>query len=373
MKRANTRTGVFTFLLALGTAAMSFIAGAAQAAPASAVSQPDQVQMGAASGPCSVMARQMPNPAMPSQPIHVFVPAGPGKTPLTGDRCNSAHRPAVVISHGFGAITPDAYKGLIEHLVSVGNIVVFPVYPLGTNTKQFEDSYRRFDAGVVAALAATRADTSRLGFWGHSFGGGMVPYLVRQAGARGWGGRGLWMSMVAQAYSQLVGKGAIDVPRNTQAMTLAFDDDNMADARLGIDVYSSLTIPAAQKRHITVRTDTHGQQALVADHLTPASVGNGLIDAYDFLLYRYADQLQGCAIGRTSCDVDWSTVGTWSDGRPLSPARVTDHPVDVGPAPALVADCDGGLAGGPPVATIGDQTILGGINPRWEKCGPTRR
>ncbi|MFC8527184.1 alpha/beta hydrolase family protein [Nocardia sp. NPDC057227] len=369
-RRSRWLYAVVGIVLMLGTQAQAHADPASPAAPAS---PPARDRMQVADEPCAVAVRQLPNPEMPAQPIFVYEPTGAAEAPLTGGRCESAARPAVVIAHGFSASDPGAYLGLIQHLVRAGNVVLYPTYPLGTTVQQFEDSYRRFDAGVVAALATTRADTSRIGFWGHSFGGGMVPYLAQQAGARGWGSRGLWISMVAQAYSQLVGTGQVEVPANTRAMTIAFDQDNAADARLGIDIFRSLTVPADQKWHITVRADAHGQPALASDHTTPASFGPAGEDTYDFLLYRYADQLEGCAIGRIGCDLDLSTVGDWSDGTPIAPALVGADPVDVGPAPALVADCDGGIAGGPPIATVGEQPLLGGINPRWQNCGPTHR
>ena len=91
------------------------------------------------------------------------------------------------------------------------------------------------------------------------------------------------MSNVAQAFTQLVGTGDIDVPSRTRAMTIAFADDAIADNRLGIDVFESLALPPAQKRSTSHR-DVRRPPAPFA--------GDGGPDAVDLLLWRSADLLQ---------------------------------------------------------------------------------
>ena len=144
-------------------------------------------------------------------------------------------------------------------------------------------------------------------------------------------------------------------------MTVAFAQDALADKRLGIDVFESLLLPAAQKRHVMINSDLHGYRALVAEHNAPtAAAGQG--DAIDFQLWRYADLLETCALTGRSCDADLSTVGTWSDGVPVVPAVVSAHPVDSGPMPAILAECDSlfGTGGLDPID----------LNPRRARCGP---
>ena len=212
-------------------------------------------------------------------PVRVYEPTGADASVQGGGRCDGSKRPTVFLAHGFGLSDPESYRGLIVHLVSVGNIVVYPSYDVSdhdgdgdTDRADLEESYRVVDAGIVAAVDATpRVDTSRVGWWGHSHGGGMIPWLVQQGVARGWGTKALWMSNVAQAYTQLVGDGDITVPSNTQSMTVAFEHDTLADKRLGIDVFESLTLPAAQKRHVMINTDVHGQPPLLAEHGAPSA------------------------------------------------------------------------------------------------------
>jgi hypothetical protein len=294
----------------------------------------------------------------PPASVFIYTPTGGAGAP-TGGHCDAARRPTVFIGHGFGNSDPATYADLITHLVSVGNVVVYPSYDFfdGTDRSALEESYRQTDAGIVAAVAAEpRIDRSRVGWWGHSHGGGMIPWLVQQGVARRWGTKAVWMSAVAPAYSQLVGDGAIAAPRHARAMVVAFEHDQLADARLGIDMYLSLSVPHAQKWHVTVNTDPHGQPAYMADHGSPAAEA-GKADAVDATLWRYADLLERCSLAGNDCDADLSFTGTWADGVAVVPATVAEHPVDVGPYPALLAECD--AAFGP------------SLNPRIARCGPT--
>jgi hypothetical protein len=345
----------------------------AAAAPVGLAAPPPQPPPGTpgGNGHCGLTTRSVSNPRPGATlPVWIFEPTGAAPATVTGGRCDDHKRPTVFVAHGFGSTDPASYQDLIDHLVSVGNVVVYPAYDANdrdgdgdVDRLDLEESYRVVDAGIVAGVTATpRVDTSRVGWWGHSHGGGMIPWLVQQGGGRGWGSKALWMSNVAQAFTQLVGAGTIGVPARTQAMTLAFEHDAFADKRLGIDVFESLVLPHTQKRHVTVNSDVHGQPPFIADHGSP-SAGDGQADAVDVQVWRYADLLETCALSRRSCDADLSTVGTWSDGVPIVPASVSAHPVDSGPMPAILAECDAGFAGGgaPPLD----------LNPRKDRCGPS--
>jgi hypothetical protein len=298
-----------------------------------------------ANGLCQTSVSSIDNPRRADDalalPVWIFEPTGTEIATIGGGRCDDAVRPTIFIGHGFGQKDPAAYAELIEHFVSVGNVVIYPTYDV-TDGEQgaLEESYRVADAGIVAAVAASpRVDTSRVGWWGHSHGGGMVPWLVQQGIARGWGGQAVWMSIIAQAFTQLVGVSEITVGPHTQALIVAFDRDWFADNRLGIDVFESLVLPDSQKRHITIRSDTHGRPSFKAVHGAPlASAGQA--DAVDFLLWRYADVLEVCALTGTDCDTDLSAIGNWSDGKAVVRAVLSTHPVDVGPSPAILAECD---------------------------------
>jgi acetyl esterase/lipase len=289
--------------------------------------------------------RSFPTPHWSGESTYVYQPTGTAKAP-TGGTCGGPRRPTVLIAHGTGESDPATFGGLVAHLVSNGTVVVYPTHTMESSDPQSnDDAYHAVRDGFVAAVASTpRIDTRRLGVWGHSFGGGMTPYLVQQIAARGWGHQALWMSIVAQAYTRLAstkGTRAIKVPAWTREMTVSMEDDQLADNRLGIDVYESLTLPFPRKLYVRLATDAHGQPPIVADHTAPAgSSGSATLDAVDYALWRYADVLESCALFRHGCGPDLPPLGRWSDGTPVVPALVAYHPVDAGPAPALLAECD---------------------------------
>jgi hypothetical protein len=344
-------------LLAPGT---SF---AASAAPVGVASQPGQTTHGFGSnGRCSQTSTVLNNPKWPSEKVYVYLPKGPASAP-TGGTCGGSKRPTVVLAHGTSESDPTTFAALVTHLVSNGNVVVYPTHTMEASDKQSNvNAYYAVRDGMVAAVATTpRIDTSRMGIWGHSFGGGMVPYLVQQVAARGWASASLWMSIVAQADTLLVtkpGTRTITVPAWTRSMTVSMEDDEDADNRLGIDVFESLNLPYPQKVYVRLNSDAHGQPPIVAEHTAAAGGGGTGVDAVDYALWRYADGLESCALGLGGCAADVTHLGSWSDGEPVTPALVAEHPVDTGPYPAALAECDAGYG-----------TVLNGD--RIAYCGAT--
>src|SRR4051812_33797072 len=355
-------------LLASTAAAVALVGLLGPAARAGLVapgaSQPAQAKTGPGSdGPCTVKQTQFDNAPMTYKdkgsdtqlgptPVYVFQPAGAGTATVAGGRCDGAKRPTVFVAHGLGGTDPNSnYGGLGHHPGSVGNIVVYPTYSSNSGSLDELRALDRYvNAGMVTAAAKyPRIDTTRVGWWGHSLGGSMIPYLVQQGGlVRGWGRKAIWMNNVAQTFAELVtpnpNREAIDTPPNPQVLTVGFQDDELADNRLGDEVFHALTVPAAQKHHATVNSDAHGQPAFVADHFAPSGGNGTAIDAVDFAVWRYHDLLETCALTGTGCAADYSFVGTWSDGTDIVHATVVDgsqYPVDVGPSPAILAECDG--------------------------------
>jgi predicted esterase len=287
--------------------------------------------------------------------LYIITPTGTAATPLVGGSCDSPRRPVIFFSHGVGVSDPGGYASLIAHWVSNGSIVVMADYDSGA--LDLADTFRQVDTGNQTAVAAEpRIDTSRAGFYGYSHGGGMTPYLAQQAVARGWAARALWLTSLSQAFTQLQGTGGpIGLPDGARMLVIAGDDDAYADARNGMDVFRSVTLDSGRKEHVTLHSDAHGYPALDASH-TIVVDSSSAVDAMDFAVWRLSDILQSCALRNRNCEADLTSMGTWSDGVPVTPATVTDQPVDIGPFPAILAECDGILALR--------------INPRIGECGP---
>jgi acetyl esterase/lipase len=334
-------------LIAAASLAIATIAGASAHAetPIAQATQPGQPVHGPGSnGACQTSEDSFDNSAAPGNPVYVYQPSGTA-TARIGDACSRGKQPTIFMAHGLGGTDPSNYIELIDHLVSRGNIVVYPTYQVTSGSKSaLETAYRYMNAGNIEAAKRTkRIDVARVGFWGHSFGASMVPYLAVKAAHRGWGKHALWLNNVAMTFALLVGPGAIQLPRRAQVLTVGFNDDALADNRIGDEVFRAFKVPRAHKRHLILNSDAHGQPALVAEHNTPiaTSAQTYTPDALDFALWRDIDLLETCALIHHRCHADYSQVGTWSDGTPITPGTVSKHPVDVGPYPAALAECDG--------------------------------
>jgi hypothetical protein len=328
-----------------------------EALPASATaapSLPTQPTSGPGSnGPCTSTSTSVDNPAAFAQKIIVFSPGGTAATPVTGGTCNDAKRPVVVVIHGLLAGIDSQlignsllYGDVIKHFVSTGNVVVFASYE--TDPDDFHGSFGREDAALaLAPKYAPRGDFSRLGIVGHSMGGGAVPYIAQRAVARDWGSKSLWLFALAPAF--MADRGPVSVPAHTRVVVANYDGDNFIDMRLGIQQFNAYALPDAQKKHLTVHSQTRGKVKLEANHLSPNSLiaPNGPV--HFFAIGGVGDALESCSLLGQNCDADLGYMGRWSDGQPVTPGLVSNHPVDVGPKAdalalaGLVGECDARL------------------------------
>ncbi len=271
-------------------------------------------------------------------PLVLAEPTGSADAPL-GGRCDDAARPVVLIAHGYLGNFVEGYQGLVEHLTSRGHVVVFPGY-----TAEFDPDHQYsvvLEGFLQASGTTSRIDRERLGVIGHSFGGGMLPWLTQQLDERGWGGEAFWAVDFAPWFALRVGTGAIELPGHMHFTMVNYEDDYFVDARIGIETYASLRIPQEQRRHVMVYSDRTQSPPIEADHLGPVSVelveGLGTIstDHLDrWVTYRVVDSTSGCSIAGTHCETDLGDVGTWPDGTPVKRAVVRHDQPDVGP-PAL--------------------------------------
>ena len=272
--------------------------------------------------PCGRTDVRLTNPSV-ADAIYVSYPTGTAAVPTTGGTCGDASRPVLFLVHGYLANSNALYEGVINHFTRAGHIVVMGTY--ATDIANVQASADRALQAITAAVPQLeREDLSRVGLVGHSLGGGMLPWVTQQVVARGWGGSGLWMFSLAPY--QRIGTGTITLPAHARAAVEAYDQDTLVNRAVGIDIHRSLSLPAARKDHITVRTSSHGGATLTAQHTSP----NSLIAPEDgikfFGIYRVGDLLSTCALRGTSCDADLSTMGTWPDGTPVLPSIVTDDP-----------------------------------------------
>lgn len=279
--------------------------------------------------------------------------------------------PVIAFIHAYGAINPRAYGGWIRHMVSNGNIVIFPVYQ---TTLKDPNSYT---PNALTALqdafvelnngSHVKPDLTRFALVSHSLGGPIAMNIAAVAAAQGLPtpkaafitNPGDSDSVVA-AFGTLQTDNYDQIPSSLRLIIIVGDQDQIANTSTATDLYNKVPqIPAGQREVIEFHSDSHGDPPLVANHGAPlaidqafdsgeslnSQVGTGqtlppaladlqnagssnLTDALDFFGYwRYSDGLFNLAFAGTAALVTEEGVtdlsmGDWSDGTPVTPATV---------------------------------------------------
>ena len=173
--------------------------------------------------------------------------------------------PVVFFMHGWMAIDPYFYGGWIDHLLSQGYVVVYPLFQASkSDTPQsmrqnavlaLKDAVAQLDSGSYPF----RPDWSRLSIVGHSFGGGLstltasdahlaglpIPRFVL-ALAPGWRG------------GQLPSQELARFPSSTYLLVVEGRDDELASSRQASVIVSSTSqLPESRKQLLVLSTDTN--------------------------------------------------------------------------------------------------------------------
>lgn len=301
-----------------------------------------------APGPHAVVAETFPSPGWPGQVVTVFRPDGA-----------AGRWPTWFFAHGFGGANPAYYGELLHHLASHGAVVVFSPYP--ANLLRVEENYSMLYDGFIEAAArfADRIDTRRVGFAGHSYGGGAVPAMaLRALRERGWGADGLALLMLAPWYSHFVSDADLaSFPAGTQAVVQIYEDDLVNDHRMAIDVFSRLNLPAEEKDFLIVRSDRIDGYNYQAAHLVPtgenAPRDGAAFNALDaWAVHRiaqalaasvFADDPAGRAVALGNGSAEQTQMGAAPGGRALRRMVATDSPVPLFPSTRYVQAFDSAL------------------------------
>jgi hypothetical protein len=284
-----------------------------------------------ADGPHEIIADSVPAKRFGHKTVHVFRPSkaeGP--------------RPVTFLFPAFRSWTPTPYMHLIRHLVSRGNCVVFAPYRLAQFPYQ-NRTYRRMYEGALAGLAllGAHADTTRVGFAGHSFGGSAVPRFAWEAlEQRGWGTRGAYLYVMAPFFmfyfdEQRLGR----FPSQTKLIVQVYEDDDCNDHRMAKDLFEHIDIHPDEKDFVIVRTDICPVTGytLRADHATPFCEGDseGEVDGLDYYgVFRLMDALQeyaftasrdAKAIALGNGGDQQRFMGVFPDGTPVRTNVVSDN------------------------------------------------
>ncbi|MCF3107744.1 alpha/beta hydrolase [Niabella sp. CC-SYL272] len=264
------------------------------------------------------------NPGYPAAQATVFYPSD-----------MSIPRPVIFYSHPYGGQSKEYNRGLYEFVARKGYILVFVPYPtFGVSvTDRYNTLWTGFNKAVE--LYGPKMDLTKVGFAGHSFGGGASIGLGYKAFTeKGWGAKGRFIFTMAPWYSyQITDPELENFPANTQFITQVYDDDNVNDHRMAIDIFKHISIPNSEKDFVYVKAGVINGYHYVADHAVPSS--RTAYDAYDYhAVYRLLDALMDYSFNQNPAAKN-TALGNGSaaqvtmpgyNGQTLPPLEVTDNP-----------------------------------------------
>ncbi|MBD3322800.1 MAG: hypothetical protein GF350_17000 [Chitinivibrionales bacterium] len=221
------------------------------------------------------------NPADRQSFVYFYRPEARGRSPV------------IFFCHGIGATDPRTYRSLIRHIAGTGMCLIYAQYPRAKASYNPEVTYRTLWAGFTAATEhfSARIDTSKIGFLGHSYGGGAVPSLAHKAFTeKKWGQDGAFLFITAPWYSYaLTPKKLHGFPSHVKLVMQVYANDEINDHRMAKDIYENITIPYSEKAYIILHSDSSTACTLSADHSTPTDNRIDLLDSYG--IYRVFDAL----------------------------------------------------------------------------------
>ena len=271
------------------------------------------------------------NPYYSREKVYVFYPNG------------QTNSPTIFFTHGWAGRNPDNYDTFIDHLVSRGFAVVYPTYYNGRPSKAsyYPVAYNQMRTGHQEAVLrhSNLLDTTRVGYVGHSLGAGASPRVALDGVAQGWGTNGQFMALLAPYYSfELSNVDLASFPANMKLITVVYEDDDVNDHRMGIDIHDNINVSNSEKDYIKIYSDSNCSYTLQGDHALPATgTNNGETDGYDYYgTWRYIDALadyawNGSSTGKNVALGNGSTaqkeMGTYNcDGTDVRESEVTDNP-----------------------------------------------
>ncbi|HEV2109507.1 MAG TPA: alpha/beta fold hydrolase [Thermomicrobiales bacterium] len=259
--------------------------------------------------------------------------------------------PLVIFFHGYTSLNPGRYLSWINHLALNGAAVFYPDYQDANFGAQDPSDYLpdamagvEMMLGQVGARGLPVIEPDRVVVVGHSLGGVLAANYAAVAEAEGVPIPRVLMPVEpggcagCGSTGDQLGAPVVDldsIPATIMALIVAGEDDTIVGDIGAKVIWAGLDhVPLDQRDFIVVRSDTRGDPPLVSDHLMPQTAGTlSEVDALDFLgLWKLLDGLMACAFTGDWCEVALGgterqrSLGEWSDGVPVKPLMVTDHP-----------------------------------------------
>lgn len=167
--------------------------------------------------------------------------------------------PVVFFSHAYGATNWHNYETLLQHLVSLGLAVVFSPYPTASDDVKTRYAILWNGFEMAADTYSSDFDLLKIGFIGHSFGGGATPSMAwKSVVDKGWGGQSVLMFIMAPWYVHEISETQLSAfPENINLIVQVYDQDDVNDHRMATDIFNSISIKTDQKSYCNVPTGIH--------------------------------------------------------------------------------------------------------------------
>ncbi len=224
-------------------------------------------------GSYSVATQSFANPNFSGHDIVIYYPSG-----------ITSPVPTIFYSHAFGGNAPNNISGFLNFVAKKGYAVVF--VPYQTTGVTIQDRYSNLLSGFTKAAHdyPNIIDTTKVGFVGHSFGGGAsFANAYHCFTTLKWGQSGRFIFAMAQWYSYNISQAELQsFPNSVKLLTIVYEDDVTNDHRMANDIFNTINIPASEKDYLRVKSDTISGYIYTADHIVP---NNSVFNALDYYAY----------------------------------------------------------------------------------------
>lgn len=231
-------------------------------------------------GSYNVATVSFANPYFSGHDIVIYYPAG-----------ITSAVPVIFYSHAYGGNDPSNISGFLNFVAKKGYAVVF--VPYQTTGVTVPDRYTNLLNGFIQAARSypNIIDTTKVGFAGHSFGGGAVFANAYYCFTKlNWGSSGRFIFSMAQWYSYNISQAELQsFPADVKLLTIVYEDDTTNDQRMANDIFNTIHIPASEKDYLRVKSDTISGYIYTADHVVPNNSAFNALDYYAY--YRLIDAM----------------------------------------------------------------------------------
>jgi hypothetical protein len=282
----------------------------------------------------SMVHDSLPNPRSPELNIHFFRPAQAG-----------VPTPAVILLHGYIGQNWNQFESLISHIVSKGYAVIYPTYPFfprADNEKNVLAKHTSINDAIdtVGSLFGKYIDTTRVGFFGQSFGAGALPAVAyRTLTQKNWGNHGAFMFITAPWYSfGITPQQLKNFPAHVNMIMQIYFDDRINDHQIAVDLFNAFGTTLDHKRFYTVYGDSLGGYIMNANHFVPYGIKNingeqNYLDYYG--IYKLFDALADYSFNKNEAggklvfgngSQEQLFMGVWPNRTPCKPMEVSTAP-----------------------------------------------